>query len=142
MYGFHVGKYTIHRYHGNLVVWDSQVGVIFHDPCSFLYSDVFPAFPQWLFLVPLNDGRDYKWYILPIGGLYATYHLLGEPETTIDFHFIKFIQKVADSWSRFISGICRFMKTIAFTGISTKLCPLVGSGILYRDHPKDYSSFG
>ena len=23
-------------------------------------------------------------YILPIGGLYATYHLLGEPETTID----------------------------------------------------------
>ena len=25
----------------------------------------------------------YKWYILPIGGLYATYHLLGEPETTI-----------------------------------------------------------
>ena len=26
----------------------------------------------------------YKWYILPIGGLYATYHLLGEPETTID----------------------------------------------------------
>ena len=26
----------------------------------------------------------YKWYILPIGGLYATYHLFGEPETTID----------------------------------------------------------
>ena len=26
----------------------------------------------------------YKWYILPIGGLYATYHLLGEPETTTD----------------------------------------------------------
>ena len=25
-----------------------------------------------------------KWYILPIGGLYATYHLFGEPETTID----------------------------------------------------------
>ncbi len=24
------------------------------------------------------------WYILPIGGLYAIYHLLGEPETTID----------------------------------------------------------
>ena len=24
-------------------------------------------------------------YILPSGGLYATYHLLGEPETTIDF---------------------------------------------------------
>ena len=26
----------------------------------------------------------YKCYILPIGGLYATYHLLGQPETTID----------------------------------------------------------
>ena len=24
------------------------------------------------------------WYILPIGGLYATYHLLGEPGTTIE----------------------------------------------------------
>ena len=26
----------------------------------------------------------YKWYILLIGGLYATYHLLGEPETTVE----------------------------------------------------------
>ena len=26
----------------------------------------------------------YKWYILPIGGLYGTYHLLGEPETAIE----------------------------------------------------------
>ncbi len=26
----------------------------------------------------------YKWYILPIGGVYATYHLLREPETTIE----------------------------------------------------------
>ena len=26
----------------------------------------------------------YKWYMMPIGGLYATYHLLGEPETTIE----------------------------------------------------------
>ena len=26
----------------------------------------------------------YKWYILPIGGLYITYQLLREPETTID----------------------------------------------------------
>ncbi len=30
------------------------------------------------------EGKDYKWYILPIGGLYATYHLLGEPETTVE----------------------------------------------------------
>ena len=27
----------------------------------------------------------YTTYILPSGGLYATYHLLGEPETTIDY---------------------------------------------------------
>ena len=26
----------------------------------------------------------YTTYILPCGGLYATYHLLGEPETTIE----------------------------------------------------------
>ena len=39
---------------------------------------------QWIFQVPAKGGRDYKWYILPIGGLYATYHLLGEPETTIE----------------------------------------------------------
>ena len=25
-----------------------------------------------------------KWYILPNGGLYATYHLLREPKTTIE----------------------------------------------------------
>ena len=47
---------------------------------------------QWLFLVPLKGGRDYitpqkaiyKWYLLPIGGLYNPYHLSGEPETAID----------------------------------------------------------
>ena len=27
----------------------------------------------------------YKWYILPIGGLYATYHPLKEPEKSIDY---------------------------------------------------------
>ena len=27
----------------------------------------------------------YTTFILPSGGLYATYHLLGEPKTTIDF---------------------------------------------------------
>ena len=44
---------------------------------------------QWLFLVPLKGGR---WHIIPqlavyttyIPWLYATYHLLREPETTID----------------------------------------------------------
>ena len=48
---------------------------------------------QWLFLVPVKGGRwhiipqlaVYTIYILPSGGLHATYHLFGEPETTIEF---------------------------------------------------------
>ena len=47
---------------------------------------------QWLFLVPLKRGRWhiipqyhlYTTYILPSGGLYNPYHLLGEQETTIE----------------------------------------------------------
>ena len=47
---------------------------------------------QWLFLVPLKGGRPpigsiyhlYNTYILPSGGLYATYNLLREPETTVE----------------------------------------------------------
>ena len=30
----------------------------------------------------------YKWYILPIGGLYITYHLLREPGNSIDLRII------------------------------------------------------
>ncbi len=30
----------------------------------------------------------YTTYILPPGGLYATYHLIGEPETTIDLYIL------------------------------------------------------
>ena len=30
----------------------------------------------------------YPSYILPSGGLYASYHLLGEPETTIETAFL------------------------------------------------------
>ena len=40
----------------------------------------------------------YKWYILPIGGLYATYHLLGEPETTIDNIPFPINTKIFRSW--------------------------------------------
>ena len=51
-----------------------------------------PAEDQWLFLVRLKGGRwhiipqlaVYTTYILPSGGLYNPYHLLGEPETTIE----------------------------------------------------------
>ena len=60
-----------------------------------------PRCIQGLFLVPLKggigsifdppEGKDYKWYISGIfpanwGMDYATYHLLGEPETTIDVY--------------------------------------------------------
>ena len=45
------------------------------------------SFCQWLFLVSVKGGRwhiipqlaVYTTYILPSGGLYATYHLLREP---------------------------------------------------------------
>ena len=48
----------------------------------------------------------YKWYILPIGGLYATYHRLGEPETTIDL-------KVAGKMFLFLfGGICKVPRRI------------------------------
>ena len=47
------------------------------------------------FQIPVKGGRDYitpqkamyKWYILPIGGLYATYHHLKEPEKSIELLF-------------------------------------------------------
>ena len=47
---------------------------------------------QWLFLVPEKGGRwhiipqlaVYTTYILPSGGLYATYHPLQEPEKSIE----------------------------------------------------------
>ena len=71
-------------------------------------------FFQWLFLVPLKGGRWhiihqlagnsyrlYTTYILPSGGLYATYHLLGEPETTIDF--------LVDFLDDFASDTCFFV---------------------------------
>ena len=53
---------------------------------------------QWLFLVPVEGGRwhiipqlaVYTTYILPSGGLYATYHLLREPETTIEYRITNY----------------------------------------------------
>ena len=31
-----------------------------------------------------GPGLVYKWYVLPIGWLYATYHLFQEPEKSVD----------------------------------------------------------
>ncbi len=42
--------------------------------------------PNWQFLF----FHLFATYILPSGGLYATYHLLGEPETTIETWESKF----------------------------------------------------
>ena len=58
---------------------------------------------QWIFQVPVKGGRwhiipqlavyttyiIYTTYILPSGRLYSPYHLLREPETTIEYTFTK-----------------------------------------------------
>ena len=62
---------------------------------SFSRGELFFSPGQWLFLVPVKGGRwhiipqlaVYTTYILPSGGLYSPYHLLGEPETTIEGRF-------------------------------------------------------
>ena len=54
---------------------------------------------QWSFLVPLIGGRYhifsihhlYTTYILPIGWLYITYHLLREPETAIEIGLLNLL---------------------------------------------------
>ena len=90
------------RFFACSLVWgilekQSQKNLKVQPPCkvgpktSYKYGLKTPLI-QWIFQVPVKGGRDYitpykaiyKWYILPLGGLYATYHLLGEPETTID----------------------------------------------------------
>ena len=77
-------------YHGKLSVNDVTPQ---HSSLEILVTHKKFTFYQWLFLVPLKGGRDYiipqlavyTTYILPSGGLYNPYHLLGEPETAIDF---------------------------------------------------------
>ncbi len=59
---------------------------------SFRCPRVFSMESMVVEMVPIKGGRDYitpqkaiyKWYILPIGGLYATYHPLQESEKSID----------------------------------------------------------
>ena len=58
-----------------------------------LVHPILHGYSQWSFLVPLIGGRYpiitqlavYTTYILPIGWLYITYHLLREPETAIEY---------------------------------------------------------
>ena len=69
---------------------------MFDGDIQFLFGNFFQN-DQWLFLVPLKGGRWhspspnwqekyhlYTTYILPSGGLYATYHPLQEPEKSIE----------------------------------------------------------
>ena len=65
----------------------------------------------------------YKWYILPTGGLYATYHLLGEPETTIDvvFRLLSFSSlSTFKQWGGFfgavLGGGCGFLRFLEQVG--------------------------
>ena len=67
-------------------------GVSFQGLLYKTLSDVCLPTINGCFWFPLIGGRwhispqlaVYTTYILPVGWLYATYHLLGEPETTID----------------------------------------------------------
>ncbi len=74
--------------------WTGSVGKV---PFNFWWK---PGSNQWLFLVPVKGGRWhiipqlavytlYTTYILPPGGLYATYHLLREPESTFEANVLK-----------------------------------------------------
>ena len=47
----------------------------------------------------INQLAVYTTYILPSGGLYATYHLLGEPETTIESNINMPAGSGGDMWS-------------------------------------------
>ena len=72
------------------------------------------------FLVPLIGGKWhilpqlalYTTYILPSGWLYATYHFLGEPETTID---LRNMQRLVRPYSRAIDGLQVNLKLIYST---------------------------
>ena len=64
---------------------------------------------QWLFLVP--QLAVYTTYILPSGGLYATYHPLREPETTIDW-WTDFPLVANASWYRKIWKLIDTFSTI------------------------------
>ena len=84
-------------------------------------------------MVPLKGGRwhiihqlaVYTTYILPSGGLYATYHLSGEPETTIESPESRDLNQLAinkhlggtsNSPSEHVTGYCNELgNKIAYT---------------------------
>ena len=72
-----------------------EKGVLVCDPVTYPKRALKYPVTNSCFLVPLLGGRYhiipqlavYTTYILPIGWLYITYHLLREPETAIDVRF-------------------------------------------------------
>ena len=81
----------------SFLLWLVDLGAQMRDVHRGNPANLVIRFDQWLFLVPVKVGIGgivhppigsiyhlYTTYILPFGGLYATYHLSWEPETTID----------------------------------------------------------
>ncbi len=78
---------------------------------------------------------------MPIGGLYATYHLLGEPEATIDLSHIELIWKIHCCWVDVSSPPKRGSWYPTVNGKTGKrlnrrkiiICPQVGGRFLVKD---------
>ena len=75
-----------------------------------------------------------KWYILPLGWLYITYHLLRETETAIELH----LPLKNAAWETILSGF-RFFGKVTYFG--AKFCRVLGrvwgkkKGKLRRKNP-------
>ena len=78
----------LHMHTLNIYTCIEQIHKQYRNHCVFMFVSIF-------FLVPFT-GNIYKWYILPIGWLHATYHLLWEPKTSI----VCFLQSATNSSTR------------------------------------------
>ena len=78
----------LHMHTLNIYTCIEQIHKQYRNHCVFMFVSIF-------FLVPFI-GNIYKWYILPIGWLHATYHLLWEPKTSI----VCFLQSATNSSTR------------------------------------------
>ena len=119
------GGFTIFYFHPYLGKWSNLTSTFFEGGWfNHQLEKQIPKLYQWSFLVPLIGGRwyiitqlaIYKWYILPIGWLYITYHLLGEPETNIDYS-VFFVTLVSDvrkvnRWFPFPPRLCEDAKSV------------------------------
>ncbi len=79
------------------------------------------------------EGKEYKWYILPIGRLYATYHLLGEPETTI---LIYWRQKKTKNTTKFRGDLEKALPLWSWSRPNCYLLVVFSKNPCSIDHPK------